>query len=142
MDKTTGRGKRLASLPRATGIPVAGDGHRTLPTPSMHAYKQLFPRATSGAPAFDTLIVGAGFAGAVTAERLASQAGQRVLVVTHGGTLWMFRMLLERWTWDEAAERFRSGTIPQCSATAYAYSAEAGRLVPQQLTHVYWRDDR
>ncbi len=30
---------------------------------------------------FDTLVVGAGFAGAVTAERLASQCGQRVLVV-------------------------------------------------------------
>jgi UDP-galactopyranose mutase len=30
---------------------------------------------------FDTLIVGAGFAGAVLAERLASQLGQRVLVV-------------------------------------------------------------
>jgi UDP-galactopyranose mutase len=30
---------------------------------------------------FDTLVVGAGFAGAVMAERLASQCGQRVLVV-------------------------------------------------------------
>ena len=30
---------------------------------------------------FDTLVVGAGFAGAVMAERLASQSGQRVLVI-------------------------------------------------------------
>ena len=30
---------------------------------------------------FDYLIVGAGFAGAVIAERLASQAGKRVLIV-------------------------------------------------------------
>ena len=30
---------------------------------------------------FDYLVVGAGFAGSVLAERLASQAGQRVLVV-------------------------------------------------------------
>ena len=30
---------------------------------------------------FDYLIVGAGFAGSVLAERLASQAGQRVLLV-------------------------------------------------------------
>jgi UDP-galactopyranose mutase len=36
----------------------------------------------SGGPSgFDTLVVGAGFAGAVLAERLASQLGQRVLVV-------------------------------------------------------------
>ncbi len=32
-------------------------------------------------PEFDTLVVGAGFAGSVLAERLASQLGQRVLVV-------------------------------------------------------------
>jgi UDP-galactopyranose mutase len=30
---------------------------------------------------YDTLVVGAGYAGSVTAERLASQAGQRVLVI-------------------------------------------------------------
>ncbi len=35
---------------------------------------------TSG-PGYDTLVVGAGFAGSVMAERLASQLGQRVLVV-------------------------------------------------------------
>ncbi len=46
-------------------------------------YKTLFPApaASSSTPAFDTLIVGAGFAGSVLAERLAAQAGQRVLVV-------------------------------------------------------------
>ena len=44
-------------------------------------YKSLFPAPASSAAAFDTLVVGAGFAGSVMAERLASQAGQRVLVV-------------------------------------------------------------
>lgn len=41
------------------------------------------PRRTGrrGDPGFDTLVVGAGFAGSVLAERLASQLGQRVLVV-------------------------------------------------------------
>ena len=41
------------------------------------------PSSSGSAPAsgFDTLVVGAGFAGAVLAERLASQLGQRVLVV-------------------------------------------------------------
>lgn len=47
----------------------------------MHTYKQSFPAGTTGAPAFDTLVVGAGFAGSVIAERLASQHGQRVLMV-------------------------------------------------------------
>jgi len=46
----------------------------------MPSYKSQFarPEASSG---FDTLIVGAGFAGSVLAERLASQGGQRVLLV-------------------------------------------------------------
>ncbi len=46
----------------------------------MHAYRSLFPAPATEA-AYDTLIVGAGFAGCVMAERLASQAGQRVLLV-------------------------------------------------------------
>ncbi|MCY7314245.1 MAG: UDP-galactopyranose mutase [Rubrivivax sp.] len=47
------------------------------------SYRNLFPAAaaSSSATGFDTLVVGAGFAGSVMAERLASQAGQRVLVV-------------------------------------------------------------
>lgn len=46
----------------------------------MRHYKHRFP--TPGETAgFDTLVVGAGFAGCVLAERLASQAGQKVLVV-------------------------------------------------------------
>jgi UDP-galactopyranose mutase len=48
----------------------------------MHTYKSQFPAsAGQGAAGYDTLVVGAGFAGSVMAERLASQAGQRVLVV-------------------------------------------------------------
>jgi UDP-galactopyranose mutase len=47
----------------------------------MTTFKSLFPAPSASAPDFDTLVVGAGFAGSVLAERLASQAGQRVLVV-------------------------------------------------------------
>lgn len=39
------------------------------------------PTRRRGQGGFDTLVVGAGFAGSVLAERLASQLGQRVLVV-------------------------------------------------------------
>jgi broad specificity phosphatase PhoE len=31
-----------------------------------------------------------------------TMAGRRVLVVTHGGTLWCFRYVLEGWTYEEA----------------------------------------
>ena len=37
--------------------------------------------ATQGKEAFDTLVVGAGYAGSIMAERLASQLGHRVLVI-------------------------------------------------------------
>ncbi len=67
------------------------------------------------------------------------RAGQRLLVVTHGETLWMFRMLLERWTWEETQERFRTGSLPQCSVTDYGYEPESHRLVLHDLTRVYWQ---
>jgi broad specificity phosphatase PhoE len=66
------------------------------------------------------------------------RGGQRVLVVTHDGTLWMFRMLLERWTWEEAEERIRTGSVPQCSVTDYAFEPKSGRLVLRELTRVHW----
>ena len=47
----------------------------------MTNFKSLFSASSASAPGFDTLVVGAGFAGSVLAERLASKAGQRVLVV-------------------------------------------------------------
>lgn len=46
----------------------------------MHAYRNSL-NVSDAAPTYDTLVVGAGFAGSVVAERLASQAGHRVLVV-------------------------------------------------------------
>lgn len=64
--------------------------------------------------------------------------GQRVLVVTHGGTLRMFRMVLERWTWEEAESSILA-RVPNCSVTTYAYSPDAGRLILRDLTAVYWR---
>lgn len=66
------------------------------------------------------------------------RGGQRVLVVTHGGTLWMFRMLLERWSWEEAEERFRTGSVPQCSVTDYVFDSKSARLTLHELTRVYW----
>lgn len=41
------------------------------------------------------------------------RVGARVLVVSHGGTMWMFRYLLERWSYDDASSggaqsRFRT----------------------------------
>jgi len=47
----------------------------------MHTYRSTLPALSDSATGYDTLVVGAGFAGSVIAERLASQAGQRVLLI-------------------------------------------------------------
>ena len=47
----------------------------------MHTYLESLSSSSVGSGGFDTLIVGAGFAGCVMAERLASVSGQKVLIV-------------------------------------------------------------
>jgi len=66
------------------------------------------------------------------------RAGARVLIVSHNGTLRMFRMLLERWTWDQAEASFGTDTIPPCSVTTYRFSPARRRLVLDDLTRVHY----
>ena len=46
------------------------------------------------------------------------RVGARVLVVSHGGTMRMFRYLLERWTYDDVVERWSSEPISNCGVVA------------------------
>jgi broad specificity phosphatase PhoE len=69
------------------------------------------------------------------------RAQQRVLVVSHGGTLRVFRYLLERWTHDEFLERWESEPVPNCAVTSYAFDPAAGRLMLQGLNVVHWKRD-
>lgn len=59
-----------------------------------------------------------------------TMAGRRVLLVSHGGTIWCFRYVLERWTYEEAEERFRTESIPNASIVSYRLDKTANRLVP------------
>ena len=65
-------------------------------------------------------------------------AGKRVLVVSHGGTIWCFRYVLERWTYEEAERRFRTESISNCSVTSYRFSGETGRLELGDCARVLW----
>jgi len=67
-----------------------------------------------------------------------TMAGRRVLVVTHGGTMWCFRYVLERWTYEEAESRFRSESNPNCAVTAYRFSDASGRLELATCAEVHW----
>jgi broad specificity phosphatase PhoE len=68
-----------------------------------------------------------------------TKAGQRILVVTHAGTLRCFRYVLERWTYDEAERRFAHEHIPNCSVTWYGFDEGAGRLALGEAARVFWR---
>jgi broad specificity phosphatase PhoE len=68
------------------------------------------------------------------------RARQRVLVVSHGGTLRVFRYLLERWTHDEFLERWASEPVPNCAVTSYAFDPTAARLMLRGLNVVHWRE--
>ena len=70
------------------------------------------------------------------------RAGQRVLVVTHGGTLRVFRYLLERWTHDEFLERWDAELVPNCAVTTYAFNPGLGRLTLRTLNAVHYPTNR
>jgi broad specificity phosphatase PhoE len=67
-----------------------------------------------------------------------TMAGRRVLVVTHGGTLWCFRCVLEGWTYEKAEEQFKSAPIRNCAVTSYRYREAAGRLELGESARVFW----
>lgn len=60
------------------------------------------------------------------------RAGARVMVVSHSGTMRMFRYLLERWTYDEVVNRWSSEPISNCGVIAYRFDPGVGRLVPAE----------
>jgi broad specificity phosphatase PhoE len=66
-----------------------------------------------------------------------TMAGKRVLLVTHGGTIWCCRYVLERWTYEEAERRFQSESIQNCSVTSYELEP-SGRLALRLAGAVYW----
>ena len=64
--------------------------------------------------------------------------GKRVLVVSHGGTLRVFRHLLERWTPDEFVARWDTEPVANCAVTSYSFDPEAGRLLLRRLNAVHY----
>src|SRR5205823_12908423 len=67
-----------------------------------------------------------------------TMAGRRVLVVTHGGTIWCFRYVLERWTYEEAERRFNTESNANCSVTAYRFNGSSGRLELGDCATTFW----
>ncbi|WP_432978371.1 histidine phosphatase family protein [Dactylosporangium sp. CA-233914] len=63
-------------------------------------------------------------------------AGQKIMVVTHGGTLRCFRFLLEGWSYAQA-QRWPDGVAPaNCGVTTYRDAGD--RLALAEYNRVYW----
>jgi len=65
------------------------------------------------------------------------RAGQKVLVVTHGGTLRCFRFLLERWTYDQALSWPSNQAPKNCGLTVYEYNNSEQKLVLREYNTAY-----
>ncbi|MEV0128001.1 histidine phosphatase family protein [Dactylosporangium sp. NPDC050688] len=64
--------------------------------------------------------------------------GQKIMVVTHGGTLRCFRFLLERWDYQRA-QRWPEGQTPaNCGVTTYRLAASGEQLELEDYNRVYW----
>jgi len=65
------------------------------------------------------------------------RAGQKVLVVTHGGTIRAFRFCLEKWTADEYNERYLVDPPTNCGITVYRFNPKSGRLELETYNRSY-----
>ena len=66
------------------------------------------------------------------------RVGQKVLVVTHGGTIRCFRFALERWNYQQAEKWPRGQSPANCGVTAYRYAEEDDRMELENYNQVYW----
>jgi broad specificity phosphatase PhoE len=68
-----------------------------------------------------------------------NMAGKRVLIVSHAGTIWCMRYVLEGWTYEEADRRFNTEPMPNCAVTTYRLDPESGRPRLSEAGRVFWR---
>lgn len=67
------------------------------------------------------------------------RVGERVLVITHGGTIRAFRYILEHWTYNQVLTEWHGNAPQNCSLTTYEYSQETERLMLKAYNEVLWK---
>lgn len=66
------------------------------------------------------------------------RAGQKIMLVTHGGTIRCLRFALERWSYEQA-ERWPEGEDPaNCGVTVYRCAEGGDRLLLDEYNAVHW----
>lgn len=68
------------------------------------------------------------------------RAGQKVFVVTHGGTIRLFRYFLEHWTYKRALKWPKGHSPKNCGMTVYRFDAKEERLKLAEYNKVFPAD--
>jgi 2,3-bisphosphoglycerate-dependent phosphoglycerate mutase len=68
---------------------------------------------------------------------LQRRGGQKVLIVTHGGTIKCFRSIIEHWTPEQAETSNNEGSPINCGVTTYIFKAP-DKLVLDTYNQKYW----
>lgn len=65
------------------------------------------------------------------------RAGQKVFVVTHGGTIRLFRYLLEHWSYEQAVKWPEGHSPKNCGVTVYRFDPKEKRLKLVEYNRVF-----
>lgn len=65
------------------------------------------------------------------------RAGQKVFIVTHGGTIRLFRYLLEHWSYEQALKWPEGQSPKNCGVTVYRFNEKEERLRLAEYNRVF-----
>lgn len=68
---------------------------------------------------------------------LRRRSNQKLCIVTHGGTIRAFRMVLEHWTPEQAENYNDEGTPINCGVTTYSVN-DANKFILESYNKQYW----
>ncbi|MFD0584689.1 histidine phosphatase family protein [Dactylosporangium darangshiense] len=104
--------------------------------PWLNEYWQTFGGFMARPPGGESLADVAGRVHMFLVKLAARHAGQKILVVTHGGTLRCFRFLLEGWSYSQAQQWPEGGAPANCGVTTYRGTGSGLEL--EDYNRVYW----
>jgi broad specificity phosphatase PhoE len=105
--------------------------------PWLDEYWQTFGGFFSRPPGGESLADVASRVDTFLSTLFRERGGQRVLVVTHGGTIRCLRFVLERWEYGQVNELLRDDPPKNCGVTTYRPGA-SGDLELEDYNRVYW----
>jgi 2,3-bisphosphoglycerate-dependent phosphoglycerate mutase len=106
--------------------------------PWLHEYWQTFGGFFARPPGGESLADVVGRVHTFLDTLFRDRVGQKILVVTHGGTIRCFRFALERWHYEQASKRLVDDAPANCGVTTYRCAPSGDRLELEDYNRVYW----